>query len=174
MNNLTVYESRPGDTYFIKAGLVHAIGAGNLLLEVQQNSDTTYRISDWGRVGNDGKPRQLHLEESAKSINLDLMDSPLVPRAADPADGNCKYPVIRDCPFFHVEDLRLAGPWEDSTGAGESFHLITAVNNAVRIEGSGTVTELEPGASCLIPACFGSYRISGPESSISTVIKTTL
>ncbi len=170
---LTVYDSNPGDAYFIKAGLVHAIGAGNLLLEVQQNSDTTYRISDWGRVGSDGKPRQLHLEESRKSINSNLTESPLIPRAADPAAGNQKYQVIDTCPFFHVEDLRLTGEWNGSTD-GTSFHLITAVNAPVTLCGKEFSLELPPGTSCLIPACYGSYSIKLLSSAVTTVIKTTL
>lgn len=172
-NDLTVYDSAPGDAYFIKAGLVHAIGAGNLLLEVQQNSDTTYRISDWGRVGNDGKPRQLHVEESRKSILTSLTDSPLVARKDDPENGNAVYPVISDCPFFHVTDLRLNGTYEDSAN-GESFHLITAIDRKIKLCGAGTETELEPGSSALIPACFGAYRIIPTEGMTATVIKTTL
>ena len=172
-NSLTVYDSKPGDAYFIKAGLVHAIGAGNLLLEVQQNSDTTYRISDWGRVGSDGKPRQLHLEESRKSINTALTESPLIPRAEDPAAGNQKYQVIDSCPFFRVEDLRLAGEWNDSTD-GSSFHLITAVNAPVSLCGKEFSLELPPGTSCLIPACYGGYSIKPLSAAVTTVIKTTL
>ena len=171
--SLTVYDSKPGDAYFIKAGLVHAIGAGNLLLEVQQNSDTTYRISDWGRVGTDGKPRQLHVEESRKSINLALTESPLVPRAEDPETENCKYPVIENCPFFHVEDLRLSSVWEDAAD-GTSFHLISAINAPVKVCGNNTVVELPAGSSCLIPACCGAYSIEPVTSTVTTVIKTTL
>lgn len=68
-----LYEIEPniGDMYLLKAGTIHAIGRGHLLLEVQQSSDTTYRINDWGRVGIDGKPRQLHLEEASACIHYD-------------------------------------------------------------------------------------------------------
>ena len=172
-NSLTVYDSKPGDAYFIRAGLVHAIGAGNLLLEVQQNSDTTYRISDWGRVGGDGKPRQLHLEESRKSINPDLTDSPLVPRAEDPADGNTIYPVIDQCPFFHVEDIRLSAAREDSADE-TSFHLITPINQPVRLCGTDFAMGLRIGDSCLIPANYGSYKLEPLSGAVTTVIKTTL
>lgn len=171
--SLTVYDSKPGDAYFIKAGLVHAIGAGNLLLEVQQNSDTTYRISDWGRRGSDGKPRQLHVEESRKSINSSLTDSPLIPKAEDPEQGNKYHPVIEDCPFFQVEDLRLSAPQQEATD-GTTFHLITPINAPICIRRNGTETELEPGISCLIPACCGQYQIIPRTDRISTVIKTTL
>jgi len=59
-----------GESIFIPSGRLHAIGGGNLILEIQQNSDTTYRVYDWGRVGLDGKPRQLHIEESLKSTDF--------------------------------------------------------------------------------------------------------
>jgi mannose-6-phosphate isomerase len=66
-----LYETRPreGDIFFLESGTVHAIGDGCLLLEVQQPSDTTFRIYDWGRMGIDGAPRQLHLDEAAQSVN---------------------------------------------------------------------------------------------------------
>lgn len=62
---------RSGESIFIPSGRLHAIGGGNLILEIQQNSDTTYRVYDWGRVGLDGKPRQLHVEASLLSINFE-------------------------------------------------------------------------------------------------------
>lgn len=63
--------SAAGDSIFIESGRLHAIGGGNLILEIQQNSDTTYRVYDWGRVGLDGKPRQLHIEESLASTDFE-------------------------------------------------------------------------------------------------------
>lgn len=60
-----------GESIFIPSGRLHAIGGGNLILEIQQNSDTTYRVYDWGRVGLDGRPRQLHIKESIQSIDFD-------------------------------------------------------------------------------------------------------
>src|SRR5215831_16000657 len=62
---------KPGDTAFLPAGRFHALGAGNLLIEIQQNSDTTYRVFDWNRVDDKGKPRQLHIEQALKCINFD-------------------------------------------------------------------------------------------------------
>lgn len=63
--------SHTGDSIFIQSGRLHAIGGGNLILEIQQNSDTTYRVYDWGRVGLDGKPRRLHIEESLASTDFE-------------------------------------------------------------------------------------------------------
>ncbi len=62
---------KPGDVIFIPSGRIHAIGAGNVIVEVQQNSDTTYRVFDWNRLGLDGKPRELHIDESMQSIDFD-------------------------------------------------------------------------------------------------------
>ncbi len=70
-----------GDAFFIPSGRIHAIDSGCLILEVQQNSDTTYRVYDWGRVGLDGKPRQLHVQETMRCTNFDDFEPRLIDRA---------------------------------------------------------------------------------------------
>ena len=69
----------PGQSILVESGRIHAIDAGNLILEIQQNSDTTYRVFDWGRTGLDGKPRQLHVEESMKSIDFNDFEPSALP-----------------------------------------------------------------------------------------------
>ena len=93
--------SRAGDAFFIPTGRVHAIGAGNVIFEVQQNSDTTYRVFDWNRLGLDGKPRELHVAESLESINFD-----------DPEPGVAEQrgEVVIACEHFRVEKWTLTGP----------------------------------------------------------------
>jgi len=97
-----------GDSILVRSGQVHAIDAGNLILEIQQNSDTTYRIYDWGRPGLDGKPRQLHVEESLRSIVWDEGPPDLV-RAA-PTSG-----TIASCDEFTIRRVVL--------GKGESLRF---------------------------------------------------
>jgi mannose-6-phosphate isomerase len=97
-----------GDSILVHSGQVHAIDAGNLILEIQQNSDTTYRVYDWGRVGLDGKPRKLHIAESLRSI--DWNDFEPAPVRAAPTGG-----VIADCAEFRIRRVVL--------GAGERLHL---------------------------------------------------
>src|SRR2546427_778804 len=75
-----------GDAMFLPSGRLHAIGAGLVIFEIQQNSDTTYRVFDWNRLGLDGKPRALHVEESLASINFDDFEPGLI-RAASRTDG---------------------------------------------------------------------------------------
>lgn len=89
-----------GDSILVRSGQIHAIDAGNLILEIQQNSDTTYRVYDWGRVGLDGKPRQLHVKESLASIKWD--DFEPAPVRAAPTSG-----VIADCDEFRIRRVVL-------------------------------------------------------------------
>jgi len=173
-SQLQVFDSAPGDAYFINAGRVHAIGAGNLLLEIQQNSDTTYRLSDWGRVGADGKPRELHIEQALKCI--DFMDR-TVPRITAPSDHvshNRKFPLLNRCPFFQVDELLLSTDWHDSTESTASFHLLTAVSAPFTVGRAGKTAEVPIGSSCLLPACFGNYTINPTAGGQTAIIRTTL
>lgn len=90
----------PDDSMFVPSGRIHAIEGGVLVLEIQQNSDTTYRIYDWGRTGSDGKPRQLHIEESLQCINFkDVKPNPL--------QTSSDAQIIADCPEFRIRKLSL-------------------------------------------------------------------
>jgi mannose-6-phosphate isomerase len=90
---------RTGESIFIPSGRLHAIGAGNVIIEIQQNSDTTYRVFDWNRTGLDGKPRGLHIAESLASIDFEDFE-PQLKSSADP--------LVADCVYFHVEKISLS------------------------------------------------------------------
>lgn len=92
---------KPGDSILVESGRLHAIDAGNLILEIQQNSDTTYRVYDWGRVGLDGSPRQLHIEESLASIEWDDFEP-----SAMQTDG--EEVVLADCKEFRLVKYTLS------------------------------------------------------------------
>lgn len=173
-NQLQVYKSQPGDAYFISAGIIHAIDAGNLLLEIQQNSDTTYRVSDWGRVDSDGKPRELHVAKGMESINFTNRTSSRIPGVVGDVGHNRKFPVTNHCRFFSVDDLRLVGDWRDDTVQSGSFHLLSAINRPVKVGKNEKTVDLAPGQSCLVPACFGTYFIIPLESGVSNVLRTTI
>ena len=113
-----------GDSILVRSGQVHAIGAGILILEIQQNSDTTYRVYDWGRVGLDGLPRQLHVAQSLRSI--DWTDFEPTPMRATPTSG-----MIADCPEFAIRRVVL--------GAGERLHLPAGEQPRLLSVVSGTV-----------------------------------
>lgn len=171
---LQIFQSIPGDAYFIRSGTIHAIAAGNLLLEIQQSSDTTFRVSDWGRVDANGKSRELHVEKAIKSINFTDRTSPRISGVSDSSDRNRKYPVINHCPFFIVDDLRVVNELPDTTVPGKSFHMLTAINHHVKVGNASFNTVLKPGDSCIVPACFGQYTITPLEAGEATVIRTTL
>lgn len=122
-----------GDSILVHSGQVHAIDAGNLILEIQQNSDTTYRVYDWGRVGLDGVPRQLHVAQSLRSIDWTDFE-PSAVRAA-PTSG-----VIADCAEFRIRRCVLGAGERVHLRAGEQPRLVSIVSGAVRAtaEGNGT------------------------------------
>lgn len=171
---LQTHFSQPGDAFYIASGTLHAIGAGNLILEIQQNSDTTYRVNDWGRVGPDGKPRELHREAGLRSINFTNRTSPRIAGAVGERSFNRKFEVVTMCPFFQVSDLRLVTVWNDTTGNGESFHLLSAIKNRIEIGRGDRMTIAGPGETVLVPGCFGAYTIRPVDAGEAVVVKTTL
>ena len=140
-----------GDSILVHSGQVHAIDAGNVILEIQQNSDTTYRVYDWGRVGLDGEPRQLHIEQSLRSIQWDDFE-PAALRGA-PTSG-----VIADCAEFSIRRLVLGAGERFSVRAGEQPRLLSVVSGSVRIGGENGAAPkgpieplLPPGENVLLP-----------------------
>lgn len=135
-----------GESIFIPSGRLHAIGEGNVIVEVQQNSDTTYRVFDWNRMGLDGKPRTLHIEESLASIDFDDFE---------PAVCGVRETTVAGCPFFDVQKVSITSP-RDIRPAGR-FALAAVTDGTVLCGGmrfgkgqffiapaSGTGLELTP------------------------------
>jgi mannose-6-phosphate isomerase len=147
---------KPGDVMFLPSGRVHAIGAGNVIFEIQQNSDTTYRVFDWNRVGLDGKPRQLHVEQSLESINFQDFEPPLVEADYSQNDTFAVRYLVDD-PLFRVNSWRIK--------SGKRFYVSNAlpqvfglVRGQLTLSGNGVEVVLKPGDFCLVPASVG--RIS--------------
>jgi len=150
-----------GDSILVHSGQVHAIDAGNLILEIQQNSDTTYRLYDWGRVGLDGKPRRLHVDESLRSIRWNE-EPPALVRAA-PTSGTiaaCDEFAIRRMVLGRGESLRFA--------AGGQPRLLSVAAGGVRLAGEGEPTVLGMGANALLPYA-ADLEFRAPEPSIVLV-----
>lgn len=148
---------RAGDSIFIPSGRLHAIGAGFLIHEIQQNSDTTYRVFDWNRPGLDGKPRELHVEESLASIDFDDHEP-----ALDRARGN----VIAECEYFRVEKLALAAGGKAGTGDPGRFAIFSVAEGAARCGGR----DFGKGDFFLLPK--GGDDVVATEDSV--VLRTTL
>ncbi|HVU34066.1 MAG TPA: type I phosphomannose isomerase catalytic subunit [Opitutaceae bacterium] len=140
-----------GDSILVHSGQVHAIDAGNLILEIQQNSDTTYRVYDWGRMGLDGKPRKLHIPESLQSI--DWNDFEPAPVRAAPTAG-----TIADCAEFQIRRVVLGAGERLHVRAHEQPRVLSLVSGTVRAtgeNGNGTRSpmgqKLQRGDNVLIP-----------------------
>jgi mannose-6-phosphate isomerase len=149
-----------GDSILVQSGQVHAIDAGNLILEIQQNSDTTYRVYDWGRRGLDGRPRPLHLAESLRSIRWD--DFEPAPVRGAPTSG-----VIASCPEFTIRRVVL-GPGERlAVAAGEQPRLLSVVSGRLSIpaDRGSRRHRLEPGENALL-AYAGEYAFTAEATAI--------
>ncbi|HPY30097.1 MAG TPA: class I mannose-6-phosphate isomerase [Verrucomicrobiota bacterium] len=141
---------RAGDTMFLPSGRVHALGAGLVLFEIQQNSDTTYRVFDWGRVGLDGQPRALHIAESLASIDFADFEPGLVQSAWGSDAGRAHRILVRD-PLFTVEEERLADGARLTLPPGV-MHLIACVAGRLDLTGEGVTATLRAGQFSLVPA----------------------
>jgi mannose-6-phosphate isomerase len=148
---------KAGDTMFLPSGRVHAIGAGLVIFEIQQNSDTTYRVFDWNRVGTDGKPRELHIPQSLTSIDFQDFEPGLVGDSFKAA-GRFKIRSLAKHPLFSVDAFRALSK-EKISFQQPRLKIIGALENKVAIS-DGTVTvELQPGEFCLIPASVKAAEI---------------
>jgi mannose-6-phosphate isomerase len=141
-----------GEWWMTEAGIVHALGPGVRVLEIQQSSDITYRLYDWDRVGLDGQPRQLHVEEAKAVLREKLQDLPK-PSAvnypkADPTQQPCVSPVL-GCPFFQVEEV--IGSRVDLGNRPAALELWCALSNSIEIAWEGGQLQLDPGESAVIP-----------------------
>ena len=170
-NTLTDYVSKvpvkKGDFFFIESGTLHAICKGILLAEVQESSNTTYRIYDYNRVGNDGKPRELHVEDGAAVTKLEKYTQPDFCKGADL--DTLERRLLADCPLFKVWKLDLNG--EISGIADEnSFVSLLIMDGNGTLEVCGETVSLTKGESIFIPANAGEYKISGKMEIIETRI----
>lgn len=157
MDELQEVPAQPGDSFYIPAGTVHALCAGVLVAEIQQNSDTTYRLYDYNRPGLDGKPRELHIEDS---LNVTAYEGAGASRMTTELPAANSWLQLAASPYFVVEKGRVGEPWE-LTATPDSFviHVICEGTGMIRWEG-GTLAA-KPGDCFLMPANLGGYTLEG-------------
>lgn len=171
---LAKHEVHAGDVFFLPAGRVHAIGGGILLAEVQQSSDVTYRIFDYGRLGLDGKPRELHTELAAQALDFHIEEDYRTHYAESIERA---VPVI-DTPYFDVRIMDITEPFHRNLIKYDSFIISMCIKGECRIvlrNGDNVDYEyseitLMEGSSCLIPACVADYDII-PESGLVRMLE---
>lgn len=167
-NNVPVHK---GDVFFIESGTLHAIGKGILIAEIQQNSNTTYRIYDYGRVGKDGKPRELHV---AKALDVTERIPPKYPTKAQGApekiEGGVKT-LLRTCEYFNVNKYEIDGTVKLAADSG-SFKSLLFLDGAAEIKCAEESQSAKKGESFFIPANSGDFTITGKcEVIVSDIVK---
>ena len=141
-----------GDAMFLPSGRVHAIGGGNVIFEIQQNSDTTYRVFDWNRVGLDGRPRALHVKESLASIDFSDFEPRLI---ASKYSRNPTFAVrylVHD-PLFHVDACQVKRR-ERFYLSGNTLQIIALLKGRLKFSHGGQEVAIQPGGFVVLPACL--------------------
>ncbi len=141
---------RRGDAMFLPSGRVHALGAGLVIFEIQQNSDTTYRVFDWNRPGLDGKPRELHIPQALASIDFGDYEPALLPPAPAQSGAVRTRPLVHD-PLFAVEACELDGG-ASVTLQPNKMQIVALLDGLVQTSDGAVTLALAAGQFCLIPA----------------------
>lgn len=166
LDKLNRVKIKKGDRFFIEAGTVHAIGKGALIAEIQQNSNCTYRVYDYGRIGKDGKPRALHID---KALDVSVTAPPQYgtnPEGAEEQYDGYSYQKLTACSLFTVDRYAVSKS-VNLTADSRSFHHLLILDGCGSIDGRPA----KKGDSFLVPAGFGNYSINGTIEFLLTKIE---
>lgn len=145
-----------GDVIHNPAGTVHAIGGGVLIYELQQASDLTYRLYDHGRLGADGRPRELHLDDALAVADLSGRGDP----RPEPGGGGGGFVRRVTCPFYELDEAEIDGSLSGRT-APAAMEILTALDGRLEVATGAGSTPLPAGATVVLPAALGAYELSG-------------
>jgi mannose-6-phosphate isomerase len=158
---LNVEKVSPGDIFFMPAGRVHAIGKGIILAEIQQSSDSTFRIFDWGRRDAEGNYRQLHLEDAMRAIDFNFYSkyrTEVIPKLNSPD-------LIADCQYFTTHLLNFNGKVERDYSLVDSFVIYICTNGEFMLEWNNGKTSVKKGDTLLIPATIEEVSLTSSNTS---------
>ena len=154
-----------GDVFFIASGTLHAIGKGIIICEIQQNSNTTYRVYDYGRVGKDGKPRELHVKKAIDVTRLEpVKERPHLDAVLD-IFADTKARLLASCEYFTVYELEVDGTSHLTVGK-DSFQSFTVLEGEVTLKAGEDELVFKKGESSFLPAGLGHYTLMGKASLI--------
>ncbi|WP_201305418.1 type I phosphomannose isomerase catalytic subunit [Paenibacillus puerhi] len=154
LNEITV---QAGDSFYIPAGTVHALGAGVLVAEIQQNSDSTYRLYDYDRLGLDGQPRELHIEDS---LNVIAYEGSGATYMKTELDSSHSWLTLAKSEFFITEKGRVEGEWSLQT-VPDSFVIHIICDGEGTIRWADGELQVRSGECFLLPASLGNYKLTG-------------
>ena len=165
MEVLNVVNVKKGDLFFIEAGTVHAIGKGVLIAEIQQNSNSTYRVYDYGRVGKDGKPRELHIKKAVDVSKTEPAKYKIKPFGKEQIIRGGIRQLLTKCDLFTVYRYQIKSKMIFEADSYSFNHILV-------LEGKGTIDgrPFKKGDSFFIPAKYGQYEIIGKAEILITNI----
>ena len=169
MEKLRRVPVKQGDVFFIEPGTLHAIGKGILIAEIQQSSNVTYRVYDYGRLGADGKPRPLHIEKALEVTNTKPLD-PERPVYGLELDGVVTQ-LLADCKYFNVNRHRLIKELELYADKNSFAHVLMIGGSGGELVADNYKLELTMGSSVFVPAGTGAFAIKGNCDVIVTTIQ---
>ena len=152
--------AKAGECFFIPAGTVHAIGAGLLIAEVQQSSNLTYRVYDYGRIGADGKPRALHIEKALAVTRREPPRTPVGPTEPERLVEGGRIQPLFACDKFTTAVFMVEGTMTDSVSA-ESFVSLLVLDGEGALNFCGETYAVAKGQSVFLPAGMGAYTLAG-------------
>ena len=153
-NILNSVSSKKGDVFFVEAGTIHAIGKGNLIAEIQQNSNVTYRLYDYDRRGSDGNPRELHIEKGVMASVTQKLPERIIPECSDGTR------LIASCEYFAVKELCVDDTFQMQCH-NESYQAIICVDGYLSLSDDNETKTINAGETVFIPAGSGKYDIKG-------------
>ncbi len=159
-----------GHFVFVPPGTVHSIGAGITLVEIQESSDTTFRLFDWGRTGTDGKPRAVHLEEALESIDYSQpLAGPVFPRWAAASRG-VRAAGLVDCAAFSVSLLAIDGHVERTTSDRPMVYVVLAGRGSLRVDGVAGERQLDSWQTWLLPSDVALHHIDSSDTELRLLV----
>jgi len=166
METLQEVSVAAGDAFYIPAGTVHALCSGVVVAEIQQNSDTTYRLYDYDRPGLDGGLRELHIEDS---LNVIAYGGAGAKRMKTELDHSGEWLTIAESPYFIVEKGLVSEPWPLSVSS-ESFVILVVADGEGKISWTDGVIDVKAGECILLPATLGAYMLDGRMTVLRSVV----
>ena len=163
-------EVKPGDFINIPAGTAHAIGAGIVLVEIQQNSNATYRVYDYDRIDKNGMKRELHIKKALDVINFNgSFNNKLQKANKQKISDSCDSSLLVSTKYYAVEKIELSGTLTQ-TADGRCFYIYTFISGKAVILTNDNTTTVIQGETVLIPACMGKYTIKGHCIALKTYV----
>ncbi len=167
LDDMNIVQIKPGDVIFIPSGMLHAIGAGILLAEVQQSSNSTYRVFDYNRRDKNGNLRELHINKACDVAVLKACNACFAPEGKDEICSDAVKTYLTGCEYFKMTRVELNGEYEDSA-CDKSFVSLLVLDGEGELSDRTVKTELKKGASIFIPAGYGKFTVSGKLTMLET------